>query len=314
MLPKEIKNEKDINDAMQYLLLDDFSVFGDDISLFEKIQKRIADCTYSITTPMRDIQVWSVYPKAGAGGRAKDDKFAVYKISADGTSLVREASIYPEMAGLADSQEIVQMLAKPSLIFQVWGNNYIISERALAKIGEQIGIRADEARKQSLDRDASIARRMYNSNKTIQLIIKSSNGLKKVFMAADESSTTLASILPCQEIDRIFDGIGGLGKPECVSWKISHRASSAEFSFPNFEGSQKIADMHGIPRDEEAVLCMNVSVWSGGFDTSYFLKLKHGYFYMDEGLDGNWDEKPEEGWDSSLEEKILKFIFEEENP
>ena len=36
MIPKAIKNETDINEAMGFLLLDDFSVYGDDAALFAK--------------------------------------------------------------------------------------------------------------------------------------------------------------------------------------------------------------------------------------------------------------------------------------
>lgn len=81
MLPKVIKNEMDIDEAMKNLLLDDFSVYGDDAALFAKTQKRISDNTYTVTIPMSYIRILSVLPEEN---QPKDGRLAVYVIDAGG--------------------------------------------------------------------------------------------------------------------------------------------------------------------------------------------------------------------------------------
>lgn len=81
MTPKVIKNESDINEAMKNLLLDSFSVYGDDAALFAKTQKMISDNTYTVTTPMSYIRVLSVLPEKN---QPQDGRLAVYAIDAGG--------------------------------------------------------------------------------------------------------------------------------------------------------------------------------------------------------------------------------------
>lgn len=83
MIPKAIRNENDINEAMKGLLMDGFSVYGDDASLFAKTQKRISDSTYSFTAPMRCVRVLSVLPEEE---QPQDGKLAVYLLGAGGVS------------------------------------------------------------------------------------------------------------------------------------------------------------------------------------------------------------------------------------
>ena len=82
MPSKAIKNENDIKEALKELLLDDFSVYGDDASLFAKIQEEISHNTYSILTPMCYIRVLSVLPEEN---QPQNGKLAVYVFGKDGT-------------------------------------------------------------------------------------------------------------------------------------------------------------------------------------------------------------------------------------
>lgn len=71
-----IGREEDIEEALKWLLIDDFSVYGEDESLFAKMQEAISASTRQSTVPMRCITVMSVLPDEE---QPKNGKLAVYR-------------------------------------------------------------------------------------------------------------------------------------------------------------------------------------------------------------------------------------------
>ncbi len=327
MLSKAIRNETDLDEAMKYLLLDDFSVYGDEASMFAKIQKMISDNTYSFVTPMRYVKVLSVLPEET---QPQDGRIAVYAIGADGVSstfldinrcrgnctwvdageedkgcaqdkrnmgdilkaalnrlLVKTipgSSFYPVINGQrADNQEVVQEMKRTRLMFQIDGKVYIISQLALATLGQRIELKGKAIQEPALERDIFIARRMQ-SDKNVQFIIKAANGLGKVFMAASGTYKPL-SMTAIERIYHIFKEESGIGEMKCEGWEIDHSVSRIRFVFCNYEKTQDMAYLYGLSEEEAAVPGVEIissDIGDYAFTIRGFWKLKRGYLYADE--------------------------------
>lgn len=326
MIPKAIKNETDIKEALRYLLLDDFSVYGDDAALFAKTQKQISDNTYSFVTPMRCVNILSVLPEEN---QLQDGKLAVYVFNAGGVSstfldinqcmgnragltagkeeqgrtagtgktpdlksaigrlmarTIPENSFYPARDGEpADNQGVVQELKSTRLMIQVDRKTYIVSQLALATLGQRIELKGRAIQEPSLERDIFIARRMQ-SGKNIQFIIKAANGLGKVFMAASEGYKLLP-MTAIEHIYHIFGSENGIGRMKCEGWEIDHSISRIRFSFLDYEKTQDMACLYGLS-DEEApvpgVEIISSDIGDYAFTVRGFWKLRRGYLYTDE--------------------------------
>ncbi len=333
MLPKVIKNETDIKEALKYLLLDDFSVYGDDASLFAKTQKQISDSTYTFVTPMCYVRVLSVLPEKN---QPQNGRLAVYMVSTDGVSdtfldinlcmgnraglgtekngkedeadtqdaraasntagvlksalgrlmakTIPETSFYPVINGHpTDNREVVNELKRTRLMFQVAGRTYIISQFALATLGQRLELKGKAIQEPCLERDIFIAKRMQ-SKKNIQFIVKAANGLGKVFMAASENYKPL----PMTAIERIYHIFGtksGIGKMRCEGWEIDHSISRIRFSFIDYEKTQDMAFLYGLSEEEAAIPGVEIissDIGDYAFTIRGFWKLKRGYLYVDE--------------------------------
>ena len=327
MIPKAIKNETDINEAMGFLLLDDFSVYGDDAALFAKTQKRVSDNTYSFVAPMRCVNILSVLPEEN---QPQDGKLAVYVFGAGGVSstfldinhcmgnragltagkkekdstpdagktpetlktaigrlmarTIPEASFYPVRNGEpADNQGVVQEQKSTRLMIQVDRKTYIVSQLALATLGQRIELKGRAIQEPSLERDIFIARRMQSS-KNIQFIIKAANGLGKVFMAASEGY----KLLPMTAIERIYHIFGtenGIGRMKCEGWEIDHSISRIRFSFLDYEKTQDMACLYGLSDEETpapGIEIISSDIGDYAFTVRGLWKLRRGYLYTDE--------------------------------
>lgn len=84
-MQKPIKKAEDIPEALKSLLLDDFSVYGDDASLFAKTQAEISANTHSVVTPMRYIDVISVLPD---NEQPKNGALSVYHLKPGGVGKI----------------------------------------------------------------------------------------------------------------------------------------------------------------------------------------------------------------------------------
>ena len=332
MLPRVIKNEADIREAMKYLLLDDFSVYGDDASLFAKTQKQISDNTYSVVTPMRYVRVLSMLPEKN---QPQDGRIAVYAFEADGVSntlldinlcmgnyaglqkkngeekgdsekaisdvpdasgtlktaiskllakTIPETSFYPMINGQpTDNKEAVEELKRTRLMFQAAGKTYIVSQFALPTLGQRLELKGRAMLEPCLERDIYIAKRMQ-SRKNVQFIVKSANGLGKIFMAASESYKPL----PLTAIERIYHIFGtenGIGKMRCEGWEIDHSVSRIRFSFLDYKKTQDMAFLYGLSEEETAIPGLEIissDIGDYAFTIRGFWKLKRGYLYVDE--------------------------------
>lgn len=330
MTPKVIKNESDINEAMKNLLLDSFSVYGDDAALFAKTQKMISDNTYTVTTPMSYIRVLSVLPEKN---QPQDGRLAVYAIDAGGineifldlnlgaknnaglwgkeddkkqgkgakpaaepatvlrTALGRmmaktilEASFYPVVNGeKADNQEVVGELKRTRLLFQAAGKTYIISQFALATLGQRIELKGKAIQEPCLERDIFIAKRL-ESKKNVQFVVKAANGLGKVFMAASDSYKPLSMTV----IERIYHAFGmenGIGKMRCEGWEIDHSMSRIRFSFLDYEKTNEMAFLYELDESEAPIPGVEIissDIGDYAFTIRGFWKMKRGYLYADE--------------------------------
>lgn len=327
MVPKVISNETDISEAMRSLLLDDFSVYGDDASLFAKTQKVISDNTYSFTAPMQYVSVLSVLPEEN---QPQDGRIAVYIFNAGGISstlldinqclgnrvglltdkngqdgaqdtkktqvslqsalgnlMVRtidESSFYRANGGESvENQAVVQELKRTRLMFRVYDKTYIISQLALATLGQRIEVKGKALQEPSLERDIFISKRMQSS-KNVQFMVKMANGIGKVFMAASENY----KLLPMTVIERlycIFGAESGIGKMKCEGWEIDHSISRIRFSFTDYEKTQDMACLYGLPEEEAPVPGIEIissDIGDYAFTVRGFWKVKRGYLYADE--------------------------------
>ena len=84
-MQKSIKKAEDIPEALKSLLLDDFSVYGNDASLFAKTQAEISANTHSVVTPMCYIDVISVLPD---DEQPKNGALSVYHLKPGGVSKI----------------------------------------------------------------------------------------------------------------------------------------------------------------------------------------------------------------------------------
>lgn len=314
MIPKAVKNENDINGALKDLLLDDFSVYGDDASLFAKTQKRISDNTCTFTTPMKCVSVLSVLPEED---QPQDGRLAVYLLGAGGISstfldinqcMGNNADLpsekEPEMLQAAirrlmartipeksfhsksdttDNQGVVQDLKRTRLMFQVDRKAYIVSQLALATLGQRIELKGKALQEPSLERDIFIAKRL-DTNKNVQFVVKSGNGLGKVFMAASENYR----MLPMTVIERIYQRFGAenqIGKMKCEGWEIDHSISRIRFSFMDYEKTRDMAFLYGLSEEEAPVPGIEIissDIGDYAFTVRGFWKVKRGYLYTDE--------------------------------
>lgn len=314
MVPKAIKNENDINEALKGLLLDDFSVYGDDASLFAKTQKRISDNTCTYTTPMKCVSVLSVLPEED---QPQDGRLAVYLLGSGGISstfldinqcmsnnaglpserepgmlqaairrlmakTIPEKNFHPK-GGTADNQGVVQELKNTRLMFQVGRKAYIVSQLALATLGQRIELKGKAIQEPSLERDIFIAKRL-DTSKNVQFVVKSGNGLGKVFMAASENYR----MLPMTVIERIYQRFGEenqIGKMKCEGWEIDHSISRIRFSFLDYERTQDMAFLYGLSEEETPIPGIEIissDIGDYAFTVRGFWKVKHGYLYTDE--------------------------------
>lgn len=327
MVPQAIKTEADINEAMRSLLLDDFSVYGDDASLFAKTQKRISDNTYSFTAPMQCISVFSVLPEEN---QPQDGRLAVYLFGAGGISstlldinqcmgnrvslmasknkpddahstenkrgalqsalsrlMVRtipEASFYPKSGEeSAENQAVLQELKRTRLMFRVYDKTYIVSQLALATLGQRIEVKGKALQEPSLERDIFISKRMRVS-KNAQFVIKAANGIGKIFMAASENY----KLLPMTAIERIYHIFGaenGIGRMKCEGWEIDHSVSRIRFSFLDYEKTQDMACLYGLSEEEAPVPGIEIissDIGDYAFTVRGFWRVKRGYLYTEE--------------------------------
>ena len=322
MLSRAIRNENDIKEALKGLLLDCFSVYGDDASLFAKIQEEISHSTYSILTPMCYVKVLSVLPEEN---QPKNGKLAVYVFDKDGISrtfldinlctgnfvlpgersgdkaqeatnmltqamgrleakAIPESSFFPVIKGeTVDNQAVFEELKRTRLMFQTPEKALIISQFALATLGQRIELKGKAIQEPCLERDIFIAKRM-NSSKNIQFIAKKMNGLSKVFMVASSNYKPL-SMTMIERIYHIFGSESGLGEMRCESWEIDHSVSRIRFSFFNYEKTQDMAFFYGLSEEETPIPGVEIissDIGDYAFTIRGFWKLKHGYLYADE--------------------------------
>lgn len=329
MLPKAIRNENDIKEALKGLLLDGFAVYGDDASLFAKIQEEISHNTYSEVAPMCYIRILSVLPEEN---QPDGGKLAVYSFGKDGiggtvlginlgmgsgimpgragedskedkahtapdmrgmlegaiSSLIAktipEASFFPVIDGeRADNQAVLDELKRTRLLFQVSGRTFIVSQFALATLGQRLELKGKAIMDPCLERDVFIAKRM-DSTKNIQFITKRMSGLSKVFMAASDSYKPL-SMTTIERIYHAFGSENGIGEMRCEGWEINHSVSRIRFSFLDYEKTQDMAYLYGLSDEELPVPCVEIissDIGDYAFTIRGFWKLKRGYLYSDE--------------------------------
>ena len=322
MPSKAIKNENDIKEALKELLLDDFSVYGDDASLFAKIQEEISHNTYSILTPMCYIRVLSVLPEEN---QPQNGKLAVYVFGKDGVShtfldinlcmcnyvlpgekgednvqdttnmltqaigklkvkAIPESSFFPVINGeAADNQAVFKELKHTRLLFQTPEKAFIISQFALATLGQRLELKGRAIQEPCLERDIFIAKRM-NSDKNIQFIAKKMNGLSKVFMAASDNYKPLP-MTTIERIYHVFSSESGIGKMRCEGWEIDHSISRIRFSFLDYEKTKDMAFLYGLSEEEAPIPGVEIissDIGDYAFTIRGFWKLKYGYLYADE--------------------------------
>lgn len=315
-----IKKESDIDEALDRLLLDDFSVYGDDASLFAKTQKKISDNTYSFLAPMKNIRILSVLPE---NDQPEDGSIAMYVLDTNGISdwffelnqllvssiLVKDEeksrvinneikrklnkckiltinkSAFNPDGRKAGNEELIKELKTTRLIFEDSYTNYcyIVSQLALATLGQRILVKGDAIQQPCLERDIFIAKRM-KSDKNAQFIVKKHNSLGKIFMVATETYRVL-SMQVIEELYHIFDGDNGIGTMRCEGWEINHSYSRIRFSFCDYEKSQDMAFFYGLREEEVAIPCIEIissDIGDYAFTVRGFWKLRGGYLYTDE--------------------------------
>ncbi len=291
-MQRVIKTDEDIEVALQGLLLNDFSVYGNDAELFAKTQEEISGNTFSVVTPMRYINVLSVLPD---DEQPKNGKLAVYAIKAGGISnIFLNVNLYTGKLVLpeADSTGKDKQTDKDAIFLNAVGKMgcCMIPESSFFPVikGKKVDNREvlDELRRdrlmiqagggtyivspyalptlgQRIDlkgramQEPSLERdifisKRFDSNKNIQFIMKKANGMAKAFMAASENYRPL-SMTTIERIYHTFGQEDGLGQMRCEGWWIDHSISRIRFVFENFEKTQDLACLYGLSAEEMPV-------------------------------------------------------------
>lgn len=163
-----------------------------------------------------------------------------------------------------------------------------MSKNCVTDVNARVKIEGSNFVESSLDRSALIKSTVNKVDTPIKLIIRTENGIKKVFAV---TSGTYAYIPDTVVLD-MMDGVQrsfDLGDWKMSSWTITHDWVQAIISFP--EIAKDIADVYGI----DLVPCLAFSTSSTGYSSIYCQsawKYGNSYFVEDEARAehrGNFD-------------------------
>ena len=252
-------------------LLDSFIRTGSDVEDFENLLKEVEEHVSFVRCESAELSLLSYVPR---DDDVSNGHIGFFELDPQNLASPTTMSINDYCKHVAGSYRRVlenKILAKGEfedlikelkndtrLAIYIKPNDVYFTSNNIIAMMDRFDMAKGFLKKPCFERDAVIAKQ-FSDNHDCTLCVKSINGVKKIFSIASGKYTPLNQRILLDIIDMLSKS-GGMGKPKCHLWEITHYKSSIYVEFP--DKAKEISELYGF--EEELI----PGIWMATSDTS----------------------------------------------
>jgi hypothetical protein len=219
------------------ILSNEFRRYGNDLSELKAALNEMDAMTSLLPVNTLDVDILSLDKGKGmAGGKIP---FRVFQpLNGETSSVViplEDAARKEKLASL------VRELKENRMLLRIGGKLYFTATDLMNSMSTRAGLGGSNLSMPSNRRDAYIAELFGKDDKDIQVIVRKSGTVQKVFAMHSEEYTRVPQITLLEIIQQIEHG---LGFPVCRFWEVDHDHAYVQLDFP--EKAKDFARVYGI--------------------------------------------------------------------